>query len=70
MKIPTTKHLKVVYRNGETGLLLTTERKLTMLSTMSLRDKGDSIIHHLGDGSGRYLISKQDHPLDIVEAIQ
>lgn len=65
MNIPKTTHKKIKYRNGKTDLLLTTERKQTKFSVMSLRDENDSVIYHYADGS--YIGVDIEHDLDIVE---
>lgn len=57
-------HHIVTYRNGETGKLLTTERKNTVFTVMTLRDKDDSVIHHRENG--KYLMTEDDHDLDVV----
>lgn len=64
MKIPKTTHKKLKYRNGETGLLLTSIRKNTQLCVMSIREQYGCIIHHRADG--RYLNMDEEHGLDIV----
>lgn len=65
MNIPATKHARIKYRNGESGQLLTTERKETAFKILTLRDKKDSIIHH--NSEGEYLSGGVEHDFDIVE---
>lgn len=65
MIIPNTEHKTVIYRNGEKGLLLTTQRESMVIPVMTLRFKGDSLIYHNLDG--KYLNLKEEHFLDIVE---
>ncbi len=65
MQIPPTTHLEIKYRNGETGILLTTQRESTF-SVMTIRDKDDSILHH--SKNGKYLGLVENHEYDIIEA--
>lgn len=59
-----TTNKKIKYRNGETGLLLTTQRTSTSFCVLSMKDKTGCIIHH--DINGKYLGYKDEWPLDIV----
>lgn len=65
MNIPKTTHNKVTYRNGKTGLLLTSVREETGFSVLTMREKDFSVVHHLADGSAT--LGKTLSPWDIVE---
>lgn len=65
MNIPRTTHKRVKYRNGESGILLTTERKETYFCILTLRDKHNSLMHHLIGGQNR--LTKEESDYDIVE---
>ena len=65
MKIPTTTHKKIKYRNGEDGYLITTQRESMHIPVMTLRFKGDSLIYH--NLEGKYMGLTNDHAYDIVE---
>lgn len=65
MQISKTTHARIKYRNGELGHLLTTQRKETAFSVLTLRDKNDSVIHH--NKEGKYLSGGMEHDLDIVK---
>lgn len=60
-----TSHKKIKYRNGEEGILITSQRKSSTIPVMSLRLKEDSILYHGIDG--KYLSLTKEHPYDIVE---
>ena len=65
MNIPRTTHKRVKYRNGESGILLTTEVKETSLCVLTLRDKSNSLMHHLIGGQN--WLTKEESGYDIVE---
>lgn len=65
MNIPKTIHNKVTYRNGQSGLLLTSVREETGFSVLTMREKDFSVIHHLEDGKAT--LGKALSPWDIVE---
>jgi hypothetical protein len=64
MQISPTIHKELKYRNGERGILLTTERE-SKFSVMTIRDKDDSILHHTEDG--KYLGLDEEHQYDIIK---
>jgi hypothetical protein len=64
MNIRKTTHKRIEYRNGEFGLLLTTEKIGTSFRVLTMKDKTGCIIHH--SINGKYLGTKDEFPLDII----
>lgn len=68
MNIPATTHARVKYRNGEYGILITTEKKETNFSVLTIRDKHSSLMHHREGGQN--WLANEESEWDIVEILE
>jgi hypothetical protein len=58
------KNPKIKYRNGKTGVLLTTDRPNTSFPMVTMDDEHGNFFHH--SENGKYLSSKEEEDWDVV----